>query len=213
MPLPSPASLALALLGVGLGLGCGCDRDPGSGKADQDAGPAASSTEASSPATRSPSAHEDPYTSFEALRPEEHASWPVENVDIQRYAGWRIDPGTGGFALEEGLVFDTARHDYVLAIASGRVLAVERDDEDVLSLTVDHGEGIHSHYAPLTDALVHAGMPVARGTAIGLSSDRGLRLRLLVDQMPIDPALALRQPLHRWPARLRELPPPPPPPE
>lgn len=205
-----PARPLAALTLVGL-LACGGDKhadDPGASSGDP---PPASSSSGAARDRADGAAGDDAYTSIEGLEPRERASWPVENVDIARYAGWRIEH-TGAFAYEDGLVFETDADAFVLAIADGEIAEVERDADDQLALTLDHGEGIRSHYAPLTDVLVHAGMPVARGAAIGLSGAEGLRLRVLVDGVAIDPALVLGQPLHRWPARLRSLPPPPAPP-
>jgi hypothetical protein len=71
---------------------------------------------------------------------------------------------------------------------------------------IDHGDGIESRYGPLGDALVHVGLPVTRGAAIGLARGKILRLSVTVDGVAIDPLLVLRQPLHRWPAALREPP-------
>lgn len=150
----------------------------------------------------------DPFAGIEALRPEPWTAWPLENVDIRKEAGWRISPVSGNFELEEGLTFAADDQAFVLAIAPGKVLAVEHRDQ-ALELVIDHGDGIESRYSPLSDALVHPGLPVSRGAAIGLVHGRSLRLLVTVDGVAIDPLLVLRQPLHRWPALSRSLPPAP----
>ena len=152
-----------------------------------------------------------PFAGIEALRPDAWAGWPLENVDPQRYYGWRIDPVRGGFEREPGLVLASDPGAFALAIADGRVAEVRRDGDDHLELTIDHGQGVESHCGPLSDALVHAGLPVTRGAAIGLAAGSSLRLRVSVDGLDLDPLLALRQPLHRWPGLLRVLPAPAPP--
>lgn len=151
----------------------------------------------------------DPFEGVGALRPEPWTGWPLENVDIEVESGWRIDPVSGEFVLEQGLIFAAEPGAFVLAIAPGEVVELDGDPSDgAIELVLDHGNGIESRYAPLGDALVHAGLPVARGAAIGLARDRTLRLSVTVDGVAIDPLLVLRQPLHRWPALLRELPAP-----
>jgi len=150
----------------------------------------------------------DPFEGIEALRPEPWTGWPLENVDIELEPGWRIDPVSGKFELERALTLAAEPGAFVLAIAPGEVLELRRDpnDDAAIELVIDHGDGIESRYAPLDDALVHTGLPVTRGAAIGLARGRTLRLSVTVDGVAIDPLLVLRQPLHRWPALLRELP-------
>lgn len=142
----------------------------------------------------------DPFFGIEAMRPRPWAAWPLENVDIVSYDGWHVDATHGGFVLERGLTFASAPDAFVLAIADAEVAEVRRGADDRLELRLDHGDGIETHYAPLSDALVHAGLPIQRGTAIGLAASSSLRLRVTVDGLDIDPLLALRQPLYRWPA-------------
>lgn len=151
----------------------------------------------------------DPFAGIEALRPEPWTGWPLENVDIAQEAGWRIDPISGQFVLERDLIFNSEDGAFVLAIAPGKVIELHSEaDDGALELVIDHGDGIESRYAPLRDALVHTGLPVTRGAAIGLARGSRLRLRVTIDGVAIDPLLVLRQPLHRWPALLRERPKP-----
>lgn len=133
---------------------------------------------------------------IEELAPLRWTSWPLENVAFERYAGWRIDATHGGFEREPGLVLGCRAGDFVLAIADATVAEVARNADDQLELTLDHGEGIRSHYGPLSDVHVHAGLAVPRGAAIGLSAGTSLRLRVLVSELDVDPLLVLRQPLH-----------------
>jgi murein DD-endopeptidase MepM/ murein hydrolase activator NlpD len=146
---------------------------------------------------------DDPFFGIEAMRARPWAAWPLENVDIVAYDGWHVDATTGGFVLERGLTFACDAGAFVLAIADAEVAEVRRGADDLLELRLDHGDGIESHYAPLSDALVHAGLPIQRGAAIGLTGSSSLRLRVTIDGIDIDPLLALRQPLHRWPALIQ----------
>jgi murein DD-endopeptidase MepM/ murein hydrolase activator NlpD len=144
----------------------------------------------------------DPFFGIEALRARPWAAWPLENVDIVSYDGWHVDPTHGGFVLARGLTFASDPGAFVLAIADAEVAEVRRGVDDRLELRLDHGDGIETHYGPLSDALVHAGLPIERGTAIGLAAASSVQLRVTVDGLDIDPLLALRQPLHRWPGLL-----------
>jgi murein DD-endopeptidase MepM/ murein hydrolase activator NlpD len=141
----------------------------------------------------------DPFFGIEAVRPRPWAAWPLENIDIAGYDGWHVDL-TGAFVLSHGLTFNTDPGAFVLAIADAEVAEVRRGADDRLELRLDHGEGIETHYAPLSDALVHAGLPIDRGAAIGLAAGPTMRLRVTVGGVDIDPLLVLRQPIHSWPA-------------
>jgi murein DD-endopeptidase MepM/ murein hydrolase activator NlpD len=146
-----------------------------------------------------PTVRGDPFEGIEALRPEPWAGWPLENIDLVSDASGRTEPG---------LSFAAEANAFVLAIAPGEVLEVRRTEGpgDPLELVLDHGDGIESRYAPLSDALVHPGLKVTRGAAVGLARGKLLELRVTVDGVAIDPLLVLRQPLHRGSALLRELP-------
>lgn len=153
----------------------------------------------------------DPFAGIEALHPEPWAAWPVEYVDPEVFAGWRISPTTGKYERREALRLRVDAGAFVLAIADGKVIAVEAaagedPGEDPLFVTVDHGQGIESRLGPLSEVGVHPHLPVTRGTQLGLAAGRGLELSVSVDGVAIDPLLALRQPLYRWPAQLRRLP-------
>ncbi len=190
-------------------LGC---RGEQAGADDPTAGSDSAKTSAEATAQDRPRAgpQGDPFAGIEALRPEPWTGWPLENVDITTEAGWRIDPVSGKFEFEQALILDADAGAFVLAIAPGEVRELLDDADGDLELILDHGDGIESRYGPLSDALVHAGMPVTRGAAIGLARGKTLALTVTVDGVAIDPLLVMRQPLHRWPALLRSLPPPPP---
>src|SRR5690606_13830992 len=163
---------------------------------------AAPSTEPQAPAR---SIDAEPFAGLEPLAPRPWAAWPLEHVDIVGFDGWRIDATHGNFVRDRGLVFRIEPNVFVLALADATVREVPRGttDDGALELSLDHGHGIVSHYAPLSDALVHAHLPVERGSAIALAAGTSLRLRVTIDGIDVDPLLILRQPLHRWPALLR----------
>jgi len=199
---------------AGLIGGCGRPTDP---KTDEsEAGSNAAS--AGSPGNKRPASPPGPSSAdgapfegpLEHLRPGARAGWPLENIDIQRYPGWRIDPVHGGYEQVVGLVFRAEPGAFTLAIADGRVSAVERADSGAPAFVViDHGQGIITRTGPLSEEAVHEGLPIARGVVLGLAAGPSLTLEVRVDGVAIDPLLVIRRPLHRWPALTRELPPPP----
>jgi murein DD-endopeptidase MepM/ murein hydrolase activator NlpD len=81
-------------------------------------------------------------------------------------------------------------------------------------VVVDHGQNVTSLYGHLSDILVHEGVPVQRGAAIGLVGNTGqsdaphLHLGIELDDEPVDPLLLLGQPLHAPDAIVQPLPEP-----
>jgi murein DD-endopeptidase MepM/ murein hydrolase activator NlpD len=202
--------LRSAILGAVLVGGCGDPVDSGEPERASESGSSGATARGAGSLASDPAGDRrsgtDLFAGIEALRPQPWTGWPLENIDIETEAGWRIDPVSGGFVLEHGLSFAAGPGEFVLAIAPGEVVELRPLDEPsgAIELVLAHGDGIESRYAPLADALVHAGLPVARGSAIGLVAGRSLRLEVRVDGITIDPLLLLRQPLHRWPASIHE---------
>jgi murein DD-endopeptidase MepM/ murein hydrolase activator NlpD len=167
---------------------------------------------ASQPAAPEPAAPLPPEQAFEAeglaaLRTGPRTAWPLESVHITSTFGWRTDPVTGqGRRLHRGLDLRASPGTLVLSIAAGRVSFCGHDALMGNLVVVDHGQGIESYYAHLSDVLVHEGLAVDRGSAIGLSGNSGrsqaphLHLSLRSGGVPVDPLLLLRDPLHGAPA-------------
>ena len=193
------AALALAVALSSSGALLGCRGESGERDRAERAGATTPHETDGAPAAKLDAGPGDPFAGIESLRPAPWATWPLENVDPLRYAGWRIDPVSGGFERVTGLVLAAEPEAFVLAVAAGEVVAIEpTEDEGELELRIDHGNGIESRYSPLSGVLAPAELAVERGAAVGLGAGRSLRLRVTVDGVDIDPLLALRQPLHRW---------------
>lgn len=73
--------------------------------------------------------------------------------------------------LQPWLIFNCAEGTEVRAAAAGTVTAVSPLSNGRYGVLVDHGEGVETLYAQLTDAAVSPGDAVARGDALGLASD------------------------------------------
>jgi murein DD-endopeptidase MepM/ murein hydrolase activator NlpD len=138
-----------------------------------------------------------------SLLPGERLDWPLESVHITSHFGWRVDPVTGkGVRLHRGIDFRGKVGDLVTTIARGRVTFVGHDALLGTIVIVDHGTGVESLYGHLQDVLVHTGLPVPRGAAIGLVGNTGrsqaahLHLTVKVHGVAIDPLVVLGQPLH-----------------
>jgi murein DD-endopeptidase MepM/ murein hydrolase activator NlpD len=148
-----------------------------------------------------------------ALEPAPRTGWPVESVHLTSYFGWRVDPVTGkGTRLHRGIDLRGRPGDLVMSIAPGRVAFVGNDSLLGNMVVIDHGLGIESYYGHLTDVLVHSGLQIEQGTAIGTVGNTGrsqaphLHLSIKIGDVPVDPLAILRRPLDPSPALARELP-------
>lgn len=173
--------------------------------------PAAGSTgvvePAAEPADESPP-ETDPFADegLEAARPRLRFGWPVESPHITSYFGWRTNPITGaGTKLHRGLDLRGSTGDLVLSIGPG---VVQFSGHDLLLgnlVIIDHGLGVTSFYGHLSDILVHTGLPVDRGTALGLVGNTGrseaphLHLTIKLGTIAVDPLWLLGAPLHDYP--------------
>jgi murein DD-endopeptidase MepM/ murein hydrolase activator NlpD len=182
-----------------------------------------------SPATDPPDV--DPWVAadLEALRLPRRLQWPVENVHITSSYGWRTDPLAGGMRMHRGLDFRGETGDLVMSIGDGTIAFAGTDPLLGNIVIVDHGQRVTSVYGHLSDILVHEGVPVERGAAIGLVGNTGqseaphLHLTIKLGDEPVDPLLLLGQPVHAPDAIVQPVPapaaeqppatsPPPPPP-
>lgn len=138
-------------------------------------------------------------------------TWPVRPVHVTSDFGWRIDPVTGkGTRLHKGIDVRGAMGDLVLGVADGAVRFAGHDPLLGNMIVLDHGDGIESWYGHMSDLLVHDGMAIERGAAIGLVGNSGrsaaphLHLTIKIDGEAVDPRRLLGQPPWRPEALLPE---------
>ena len=98
---------------------------------------------------------------------------PVIGGYISSRYGRRIDPFTGQPALHRGLDFSAPVGTPVLAPASGRVKRASRGGSLGQFVEIDHGNGLVTRYAHLSEFLVRKGDWVTRGQIIGRVGNTG----------------------------------------
>jgi murein DD-endopeptidase MepM/ murein hydrolase activator NlpD len=199
---PRTSGLALGLSVAVLGLACGDEDVPA---AAPDAVDVAAAPE---PAPAEPEAPGDPFEveDIEVARPGLRFGWPVESPHITSYFGWRVNPMTGvGTKLHRGLDLRGAPGDLILSIGPGVVQFAGHDPLLGNLVIVDHGLGVTSYYGHMQDILVHVGLPVGRGTALGLVGNTGrseaphLHLTVKIGALAVDPLWLIGAPLHGYP--------------
>ncbi|MBK7827758.1 M23 family metallopeptidase [Nannocystis sp.] len=144
---------------------------------------------------------------IEFARPGLRFDWPVESVHITSYFGWRTNPITGaGTKLHRGLDLRGETGDLILSIGPGVVSFAGSDPLLGNLVIVDHGLGVTSFYGHMSDILVHVGLPVDRGVALGLVGNTGrseaphLHLTVKLGAFAVDPLWLIGAPLHPYPA-------------
>ena len=167
-----------------------------------------SDAELATPPNQAPPPAVDPWVTanLEFLRPGLRLGWPVETVHITSYFGWRINPITGtGTKLHRGLDLRGATGDLILSIGPGEVSFAGTDPLLGNLVIVDHGLGVTSFYGHMSDILVHSGLPVDRGSVLGLVGTTGrseaphLHITVKLGDYAVDPLWLIGAPLHNSP--------------
>ncbi|MDO4865476.1 MAG: M23 family metallopeptidase [Clostridia bacterium] len=89
-------------------------------------------------------------------------------------------------SVQPWLLFEPAEGAQVIASEAGTVTAVSPLSTGGVGLLVDHGEGMESVCAGLSQASVAVGDPVSRGQALGTAGER-VYFELRINGEPIDP--------------------------
>jgi murein DD-endopeptidase MepM/ murein hydrolase activator NlpD len=108
--------------------------------------------------------------------------------------GWREHPVSGGMKLHTGVDIAMPEGRDVPVARAGQVTFAGAQGGYGLTVVVDHGEGVSTRYAHLSELRVKAGDPVGDGQTIALSGATGrvtgahLHFEVLEHGQPIDPA-------------------------
>lgn len=119
---------------------------------------------------------------------------PMTSYRLTSGFGTRRDPFSGRAATHEGQDFGGPHGAKVLATAPGRVVGAGRAGDYGLMVEIDHGLGIRTRYAHLSEALVRVGdrvtfrQPVGIMGSTGRSTGRHLHYEIRLDGRPLDPA-------------------------
>lgn len=118
--------------------------------------------------------------------------------EVTSHFGARNDPFHGRAAWHAGI---DLRNDYsseVQATADGQITLAGWNGAYGLTIEIDHGNGLASRYAHLSDLRVREGQMVAQGQAVGRMGSTGrstgahLHYEIRIDGRAVDPARFLR---------------------
>jgi murein DD-endopeptidase MepM/ murein hydrolase activator NlpD len=129
---------------------------------------------------------------------QESWDWPYAlpvpgGIITSRFGGDRTYNGGLWAAHHTGIDFRRTVGEPVLAAASGRVAAASMFDVRGNVIIIDHGHGVFSQYAHLSELYVNVGAPVFKGQLIGAAGATGrsngphLHFEVIVNGIPIDP--------------------------
>ena len=112
--------------------------------------------------------------------------------------GYRADPFLGRLALHPGVDLAEAYGAEIHAAAAGRVEHAGPAGGYGIMVEIDHGNGLATVYAHMSEALVEEGQEVDRGAVLGRLGSTGrstgphLHYEVRVDGEPVDPERYLR---------------------
>ena len=112
--------------------------------------------------------------------------------------GYRADPFLGRLALHPGVDLAEVYGAEIHAAAAGRVVHAGPAGGYGIMVEIDHGNGLATRYAHMSEALVEEGQAVDKGAVLGRLGSTGrstgphLHYEVRVDGEPVDPERYLR---------------------
>ena len=120
------------------------------------------------------------------------AQWPAYGETTSDF-GWRVHPVYGTDNFHDGVDFDVAEGTPLVAASGGTVTMAGRYGGYGIVVRIDHGNGLVTQYAHMSQVSVSVGEKVAAGQHIGYSGNTGvttgphLHFMVMVDGTPADP--------------------------
>jgi murein DD-endopeptidase MepM/ murein hydrolase activator NlpD len=133
-------------------------------------------------------------------------TWPVEGR-LMSYFGRRSDPFSGEGTFHAGIDISVPTGTPVHATADGTIMSAEWAGQYGRMVVIDHGSGLHTQYAHLSQLDVVAGQWVRRGALIGRSGSSGrstgahLHYEVRRGGTPVNPSQFLRASYNQAPKR------------
>lgn len=97
----------------------------------------------------------------------------VKPVEVTSPFGWRVHPISGTTRFHSGVDLGAPLGSPVLAAFSGRVVSADWMGGYGNAIVLQHGAGLRSLYAHLSESLVSPGQFIPQGAVIGLSGSTG----------------------------------------
>jgi murein DD-endopeptidase MepM/ murein hydrolase activator NlpD len=98
---------------------------------------------------------------------------PVASGEVSSGFGRRLDPFTEQNSFHQGVDMSAERGESIVATAGGRVVFAGRNHGYGLSVSIDHGNGLETMYAHVSEVKVRRGEQVKRGQEIAKVGNTG----------------------------------------
>jgi murein DD-endopeptidase MepM/ murein hydrolase activator NlpD len=98
---------------------------------------------------------------------------PIKNYEEQSSFGHRVDPFNGHLAFHSGLDLSGPVGSKIFSTADGKVVSAGRNGAYGNAIDIEHGFGIVTRYAHLSEVLVSEGQQVKKGDVIGIEGSTG----------------------------------------
>jgi murein DD-endopeptidase MepM/ murein hydrolase activator NlpD len=124
--------------------------------------------------------------------------WPVTGHVIKKFGKYK-HPKFDIYVINKGIDILAPEGRVVKAVSPGKVVYADWFKGYGMLVMIDHGRGLYSLYAHLSDILVRknqhvtTGTPVGRVGQTGFASRPNLHFELRVDGQPVDPLVWLRK--------------------
>ena len=119
--------------------------------------------------------------------------WPYNDIDITSPYGFRLHPVLHTIKYHRGLDFGRSLGTDVYSVAKGVVITTKYHSLFGNLVEIDHGHGLISQYAHLSEIIVHPGDSVDAGAIVGYTGSTGrstgahLHLGIIAGGHSIDP--------------------------
>ncbi|MFH1563059.1 MAG: peptidoglycan DD-metalloendopeptidase family protein [Nitrospirota bacterium] len=138
------------------------------------------------------------YVKKPAIRGTGDLPWPVRNHKVYREFGSYKHPKFNAYVVNKGIDIIAPKGETVTSVKEGNVVFANWFKGYGMLVMVDHGNGLYSLYANLSNILVSVGEKVSKGTSIGKAGnpvadeEYNLHFEIRVHGEPVDPLEWLR---------------------
>ncbi len=118
---------------------------------------------------------------------------PIADAQVTGPFGKRLDPLNHRWAIHPGVDLAGPAGSHIFSASAGRIITAGRKAAYGNAVDIDHGFGIVTRYAHMSQVLVHEGQYVRKGQLIGIQGSTGrstgphLHFEVRINDRPVNP--------------------------